>query len=311
MTYRVLTAEQVEHYRTYGYLRIPNFLSPAEVEKFKTACKKRLPGDIGGLDEFDHLTLQPRIVSVMKDLLGDTILYPGLSFSRTDDFPDKYGSRGYHSDVAYEDDNFSPLYPIINTGFYLQDHTVWSNALKVIPKSHTRKCIYTRSFIEGFKKVIQFALNGKWRDASVVFDLSPSINLENRPGDMLIWSTRIHHSGYGMRPRWFPKISLHPLLENIFPSWFFLPPNPERDVILTIYAAPSETFEEYMKVQKRKSHRREHFLASKLETPEVQALARQAGITIRNDGYHYAKNPENVFDYRGADQVSGKPGNQT
>lgn len=311
MTYRTLTEEQVNFYKKNGYLRIPDFLTETEVKKFKEGCKKRLTGDIGGLAEFDHLTLQPRVVAVMKDLLGETILYPGLSFSRTEDFPDKHGSRGYHSDVAYEDNNFSPLYPIINTGFYLQDHTKWSNALKVIPKSHTRKCIYTRSFAEGFKKTIQYAFRGQWRDALMVFDLSPSINLENRPGDMLIWSTRIHHSGYGMRPKWFPKLSLHPLLENILPRWFFLSPNPERDVILTIYAAPSETFEEYMKVQKRKSHRREHFLASKLETPEVRALAQKVSVTIRNDGFHYAKDPESVFDYRGADRVSGKPGNQT
>lgn len=310
MTYRTLTQEQVDYYKENGYLRIPKFLNQDEVRELKEACRKKILGDIGSHKEFNHLTLQPRVINIIKDLLGETVLYPGLSFSRTDDFPDKYGSRGYHSDVAYEDNNFSPDYPIINTGFYLQDHTRWSNALKVIPGSHTRKCVYIRSFRDAFKKIIRHLIRGEIRAALRVLDMGQSINIDNEPGDMLVWSTRIHHSGYGMRPKWFPKISLHPLLEDILPGWFFLPPHPERDVILTIYAAPSETFEEYMKIQKRKSHRREHFLASKLETPEVQVLAKKAGVTIRNDGYHYAKDPDSTFDYRGADRVSGKPGKQ-
>lgn len=305
---KVLTEEQVSFYKENGYLKIPNFLTDEEVSKFKSACKKRIVGDLGGLKEFDYITLQPRVVNIMKDLLGEEILYPGLSFSRTEDFPDKFGSRGFHSDVAYEDNNLSPDYPIINTGFYLQDQTNWSGALKVIPKSHTRKCIYTRSITEGIRKIIRFILKGDLKSAFSVFDLSHSINLDNSPGDMFIWSTRIHHSGYGLRLRFFPNVSLHPLIENFLPKWSHIPLNPERDVILTIYAAPSKIFEEYLKVQIRKKHRREHFLASKLHELEVQEMAKASGITIRNDGYLYAKDPNSTFDYRGADRISGKPG---
>ncbi len=311
MNYRVLTPEQVAHYHKNGYLHIPGFLSEIDIKKLKAACQKQLVGDIGVLHEFDHLTLQPRIVTIMKDLLGEVVVYPGLSFARTNDFPDKRGSRGFHSDVAYEDDNFSTHYPIINTGFYLQDHVAWSNALKVIPGSHTRKCIYVRSFKDGFKKMVQFLLKGRWKTALGIFDFSPSVNIESRAGDMLIWSTRIHHSGYGMRPKLFPKLSLHPLFEDILPTWLFLPPHPERDVILSIYAAPGKTFENYMNVQKRKQHRREHFLASNFETSTVRELAKQSGIMLRNDGHEYAKDPNSVFDYRGVDKISGKPGKQT
>lgn len=295
MTYRTLTEEQVNFYKKNGYLRIPDFLTETEVKKFKEGCKKRLVGDTANHPEFDHITISARMVNILKDLLGEDVIYPGLSFTRTEDFPKKFGSRHLHSDAAYENNDFSQDAPIINTGFYLQDQTRYSGTLKLIPGSQHRERILIKTVSEGVKKFIRLVAKGEFTRAFHLFDAVGIVSVDSGPRDLILWSVRIHHSGYGLRFKWFPKLSLLPVLENWIPRWMHVPLNPERDVILSIYASPGEYFERYMDIQKRKAHRREHFLASKLETIEIQRLAKESGVTIRNDGYHYAIDPQSEF----------------
>lgn len=295
---KYLTKEQIDHFNTEGYLIIKDFLTEEQVENFKAGCKKRLPGDSANHEMFEHITLSQEVGDIMHDLLGDEVLYPGLSFMRTNDFPKPFGSRTLHTDAAYEPGNFDEPYPIINSGFYLQDHTTVSGGLKIIPRSHTRECINIRTIAQGFKKMLRYLLKGDFRRAFYTFDLTPSINIKNGARDFLIWNARLHHAGYAVRLKLFPNISIHPVFENWIPTWMKRPSPNEREVILTIYAKPSEIFEKYLEIQIRKAHRKEFFLASNLESPEILEIANKAGITIRNDGYHYAKDPTNEFSVR-------------
>jgi len=303
-----ITEQQIKSFHKDGYLHLKKFFTDEEVQNLIQACRKKLPGDTATHEEFNGVTLSKKVVSVLKQLVGEEILYPGLSFARTGDIPDKIGSRGFHSDAAYETNDFSYEYPVVNTGIYLQDHKHHSGGLKLVPRSHTRPCFYTRTIPEAIKKIIKALLKRDFKKAFAIINLHPSINIENEPGDFLVWSMRIHHSGYARRVRIFNKISFHPLFEDILPSFLFLKENPERDVILTVYATPGEIFNEYMKIQKRKFHRKDHFLASNLDKNTIAQLAKEVGVILKNDGHEYAADPNSTFQYRGKTGVSGKPG---
>ena len=304
-TLRVLTQKQVDFYRENGYLIIKDFLTDEQVQKFKKGCKSRPVGDTACHPEyFDYITISKPVVDIVKDLIGEKVVYPGLSFTRTEDFPKKAGSRILHSDAAYENNDFSKERKIINSGFYLQDQTNYSGSLKIIPGSQNRPRTTVRTVKAGLKKIVQSLLEGDIRTALNIFDSKGSINLDSMPRDLMLWSTRVHHSGYGLRFKWFPTLSLLPVLENWVPRWMHVPNNPERDVILTIYGTPGEEFEKYMKVQRVKSHRKEHFLASNFEREDIQTVARETGITMRNDGYEYASDPESSFVVRSQKKVA-------
>lgn len=303
-----LTNEQKRFFEEEGYLQLKNFFNKEEVEQLIKAAREKHMGDTIMHEEFLGVTLNTRTASVIRELLGKEVLYPGLSFARTGDKPAKFGSRGYHSDAAYENYDFLKPYPIINSGIYLQDHVNYSGGLKLIPRSHTRPCIFVRTVPDALKRIIKALLKGDFIAAMRIFDLSRSVNIDNEPGDLLIWSMRTHHSGYGRRPKLLKNLSIHPIIEDLLPGFLFLKDNPDRDVILTVYGAPGKIFEEYMNIQKRKAHRKEHFKHSNMTKPQVLKKAKAVGITIRNDGYEYATNPESNFSFRGTEAVSGRPG---
>jgi len=229
----------------------------------------------------------------MKDLLGDQLIYPGLSLTRTNDLNAERG-RFFHTDTVDDDYDFNNAYPIINTGIYLQDHKHFSNSLKIAPRSHKRRCITSKSFVDVVKNAVSCIRKGDWEGLGYVLSVTPSINIPSMPGDLILWYVRTHHSGYGVRMRFLPNISLPPIVENWIPSFLRLPDHPERNVMLSIFAAQSKYLDAYIKKQIAKGYRKDHYLNNEcLESPELQEQAKKLGITIRNDGYHYVKDPAN------------------
>lgn len=296
---QALTDAQVAFFKREGYLHLPGFFSPGEVAEFKTACKTNAPGDTACRTGFHNVMLTPKVVAVMKDLMGAPLIYPGLSLTRTDDVPKRVRSRFFHTDTVDEDGDYATEYPVINTGMYLQDHIAWSGGLKIMPRSHTRPCVTHKTVVELVKNItkrlLRLDISGAWQ----IVAPRHSINIPTMPGDFIVWYVRTHHSGYAVRPRFFPNLSLPPIIENWIPSFLRLPDNPERDVILSIYAAPSKYFESYLNAQVRKAHRKEHFLGNWcLESDELTRQVAALGVTIRNDGYHYARDPKSRFDVR-------------
>jgi hypothetical protein len=288
---RALTEEQVSFFKKNGYLVVKNLFSEEEINGFREGCKRNQPGDSVCRPEFKNSMLLPKVLNIIKDLIGEDIIYPGLSLTRTEDKPKPFGSRFFHSDlIGIEDGDFKSDCPIINTGVYLQDQTNYSGALKVIPGSHTRPCVTSKTVYEACKNIVKYLLKGDLRTAWSILNLHRSVNIASMPGDLIMWYARMHHSGYGIRPRLFPNWSLPPVFENWVPSFLRLPDNPRREVMLSIYAAPSKYLEPYLKNQIRKGYRRTHYLNNAcLEEKEVQELAKKNSVTIRNDGYHYAQ----------------------
>lgn len=286
---RVLTEDQAVFFKKNGYLHIPGLFTETEVESFRKGCRLNRPGDSMCRPEFLNIMFSSRVVNVIKDILGEEVIYPGLSLTRTDDFPKPFGSRFFHTDTVDDDYDFAIDYPIINTGIYLQDYVNYSGMLKIVPGSHMRPCITSRTVTEAVKNIIKELLKGNMSGVLGVFNLHRSVNIPNRPGDMIIWNVRTHHSGHGIRLKLLRNWSLPPVFENWVPTFLKLPDNPERNVILSIFAAPSKYLENYISKQIRKDYRREHYSHNAcLDSLVKQELAKKMGITIRNDGYHLA-----------------------
>ncbi len=293
----MLSDEQIRFYRENGYLQLKDFFTDEEVESFRKGCERNAAGDTTCRSEFKQWMLSPKVVAVIHALLGERLYYPGLSLTRTNDKPLPVGTRFFHTDTVNEDGDYETEYGVINTGVYLEDHTAWSGGLKIRPGSHLRPCITNKSVKEVLKKIAKSLIRLDFKGFWQLVQPQRSINVASMPRDLLLWSVRTHHSGYSVRPNFAPSWSLPPTIENLIPSFLRLPDNPERNVMLSIYGAPSKYFENYMKHQIRKAHRKEHFLGNAcLEDAELQRAAKALGVEIRNDGYRYAMDPKSEYD---------------
>ena len=205
-------------------------------------------------------------------------------------FQKKFGSRIFHTDTVKDDHDFETPYKVINTGVYLQDYAKYSGGLKIAPGSHKRRCLKVKTFTEGSLMIIKSIFKLNWEQILDVLNLHASVNIPSTPNDLILWNVRTHHSGYAVRLSLFPDVSLPPIIENFIPSFLKIPDNPNREVILSIFTAPSKYTEDYIQKQIEKDRRREHYINNGcLDLEEIRALATQTGITIRNDGYRHAK----------------------
>lgn len=283
---RALTETQVSFFKNEGYLHIKGLFNQTEVESFRQGCRLNQAGDSVCRPEFMDIMLSARVVNIIKDLIGEEVIYPGLSLTRTDDFPKQFGSRFFHTDTVDDDHDFEIDHPIVNTGIYLQDYSNYSGTLKIAPGSHLRLCVTNKTVKQAIKNILKELIRGNLIGAFNILRPYASVNIPTMPGDMIVWYVRTHHSGYGVRLRFLPNWSLPPIIENWIPSFLKLPDNPERNVILSIFAAPSKYLETYITKQINKEYRREHYLNNAcLESDEKKNIARELGVTIRNDGY--------------------------
>src|SRR5699024_493625 len=77
-TATALTARQIERYRHDGFLRVPQVLTPDEVEHYRGAAERSLD-DRGALDPGDPTLRQ--VVNVWRDApeMAELTLHPGLA----------------------------------------------------------------------------------------------------------------------------------------------------------------------------------------------------------------------------------------
>ena len=257
-----------------GYILVKDVFTDEEVKSFRDGCQLNEPGDAVCRPQFLNIAFMPKVVNVIKELLGPDISYPATSVSWTRAGYHKV-PRGFHSDFVGVDD-FSHEYPIINVACYLQDYAHNSDGLKIIPGSHNKQCLGANTF----KDVIKFLLKGK-----LAYDLSKSVNIPSTERDLVVWYARVHHSGRFKRLKFF-DISVNPILENWIPSFLCKPVPKERDAVVMKWGKTGPIFDDYVSKQSDKARRKEFYQANAcFETEEIKNLAKQVGVTVRNDGY--------------------------
>lgn len=294
-----LTEEQITFFKVNGYLHLKNFFSEKLVDEFRAGCYRAAKDpsykmDASGIPEFQLFPLRKKVISVVSQLLDcSAVQYPGLSQTRADDFARGKGyqwfnhNRGWHVDSHPDDMRYEKDYPVINTGVYLQNHEDFSGGLKVWPGSHKTPCFSYLNFKSYFKSLVADFVKLRW--VSLLFKLRPSTprNIPSRSNDLIIWSMRLHHSGFAVRPKFFRNIALPPIVDNWIPKWAARPPEKDRCVLITAYGKPCALFDKYMDTQARKAKRDDYYRNSPLGLPSVMEIAKSNGVVLRNDSFEY------------------------
>lgn len=169
------------------------------------------------LEEFDYIILNQKILSCVKELLGENIVY----------FMDstvQYGKglSGYHKDnVSRNNINHSDWesnYDVVRMGIYLQDTKKHSGGLVVRDKSHNHVNL----------------LKGK------------AINLPLEIGDIVFWKLTTTHSGNASRSKIYPNSALPGRVQRMLPEWLFMPEQKKRLAIFCSFGREGNHLSNYM-----------------------------------------------------------------
>ncbi len=189
-----LTQQQIDFFKTFGYLHFPALFSADEVawisEEFEYSIQHFGRGDVhdgtrrtmfGG--PIEH---RPRLCSLLDDprIVGlcDGVLGEGFNYASGDG--NYYsGDTGWHPDG-----NWHQLFAV-KIAFYLDPLTRDSGCLRVIPGSH-----HPDHFIRAQK----LDLNKSHELLGVEpRDIPGNLALETQPGDLVIFNHDLYHASFG------------------------------------------------------------------------------------------------------------------
>lgn len=190
----VLTEQQKQFFDTFGYLGFPGLLKDSVgwiTEEFENVFKSRkdvvhdgskrtmFPASfIEQNEKLCTLLDDPRIVGLLKGLLGEDFMYQGGDGNYYS------GDTGWHSDLMPN----CPMYKAsrhVKVAFYLDPLTRDTGALRVVPGSHIRDDKFSGNL---HKQINQLGIKGQ--------DI-PSVALETVPGDILVFDHNLKHASYG------------------------------------------------------------------------------------------------------------------
>ncbi|MDE9366350.1 hypothetical protein PZ938_12130 [Luteipulveratus sp. YIM 133132] len=251
---RELADLDVEDFWDKGYAILHDVYSPEEVERMREGVTEqcRIGGELM-TGPLRHVLTDGRMAQVAQKLLGsDTVIYGGDSSATING-----KIRAWHKDNTDREDAEAPdwddQYTQLRFGVYLQDHTEHSGGLNLKVGSH------------------------------VFCDLTSgeTIYVKNNPGDLLVWSMRMTHSGAGTLLKdpgaRFPE----PNEWNAFPADQVAPEHEERMAIFAHLGADDKHGRRYLDYLKTRTYmvnawRRRPF------TPEHVAELDAIGVTVRD-----------------------------
>ncbi len=194
----MLTAEQISHFDTFGFVVMRQYFSAAEMDEishefddvlaedrqgqpFAGETRQAVLGFIEKRALLTHLVEDDRIFQPLEQLLG-----PGFVW---------IGSDGnlYVGDTGWHPDGSELNYGRIKVAFYLDPVTKDSGCLRVIPGSH-RMPLHTA--LDPLKRQrADTSLMAFGTDASGV----PCFPLESQPGDVVFFNQNLWHAAFGGR----------------------------------------------------------------------------------------------------------------
>lgn len=165
---RALAHLDVEEFWREGFALLPDVYTADEVETMRAEAREhvRTGGELA-TSPMAHVLTDGRMVRVARKLLGtDKILYGGDSSATINGV-----TRAWHKDNTDREDPDAPdwddRYTQLRFGVYLQDHTEHTGGLNLKVGSHEACDLST----------------------------GETLYVRNRPGDLLVWSMRMTHSG--------------------------------------------------------------------------------------------------------------------
>lgn len=275
-----------EYFRQRGYTVVKRLFEPDEIETLREEAARAMieleqrelamrdPGpegvaryarcDVLSIPEVRHVLLDPRLVAVIGELLGDQPTYFGESVLRIG----KHGGRAWHRDNVDRRKRLGGLdwhdpYRILRCGVYMQDQAHHSGGLAVRPRSN-RPGAQIRSM---------------------------PVYVEAEPGDLIVWDLRTVHCGEVVRFRLAPKIPLHPSLQTRLPQALRLGDARERMVMFMSFGLRGPHLDYYIEYLKTRQQNRELWETSRFG-PDVWKQADEAGLDVLGVTPEYGTLPE-------------------
>ena len=203
----MLTAEQIEHFDVFGFLRLRQAFSTREMGEITQAADEVFTIDRGGgPDDGVSQSLAPfvelhprlldlaedeRILSVTEDLLG-----PGYLWSGSEGNKEGVTEKGEHNWHADRPGAGEAEYLRLKVIIYLEATTKEQGAFRVIPGSHRMPFherlwpLQANHFKDGTIRA-SFGLTGEEVPANIV---------ETMPGDVVFFHHSLFHAAYGKFP---------------------------------------------------------------------------------------------------------------
>ena len=193
-----LTDQQINFFRTFGYLSFPGLLADRSeeiIDAFEAVWTERGGGHNGKphegtarscivpfIDQSECLSSlldDPRILGIATTLLGDDFNYMGSDGNYY------VGDTRWHSDGGHKPEDPTHL----KIAFYLDHLTRDTGALRVIPGSHL--------FGDGYADQLQAEIRESEADWGVHGRDVPAIAFETQPGDVVCFNHNTKHSAFG------------------------------------------------------------------------------------------------------------------
>jgi hypothetical protein len=268
----------LKNYQRDGFVLVKGVFSATEITQIRSivgGMDQRL-GDILSHDSLRPFLLDDRVLSILRLLLGDRIVYYGDSSIQ---YEPKVGYRAFHQDSLDDfDDPILTECKTLRIGIYLQDHAKHGGGLKVRRGSH-RHVFLGRT---NLKRFLWGKPHGPLRQEA--FRFGKGINLDSEPGDLVIWNHRTWHSGFAARLKWFPSFCINPRLEKYFPEWMCLPDIRPRAVLFASFGAPSKGLEICIRERAMHFSNKGHWQACRYDSPNIIAECSAKQLELRFDG---------------------------
>jgi len=196
----MLTPQQLEFFRTFGYLGFPGLLADRVgqiIEEFEAVWAGRGGGHDGKphdgkarscivpfIDQREYLCSlldDPRIAGIAISLLGADFNYMGSD------------GNYYAGDTQWHSDGWHPQIRHLKIAFYLDPLTRDTGALRVIPGSHLLGDRYAEGLQRDIRKSEElWGIHGRE---------IPAVALEIKPGDIVCFNHNTKHAAFGGSPR--------------------------------------------------------------------------------------------------------------
>ncbi|WP_353950320.1 hypothetical protein V6K52_11810 [Knoellia sp. S7-12] len=244
----------VEDFWVKGYAILRDVYTPDEVERMRAEAREhRVNGGELMAGPLKHVLTDGRMAKVVQKLLDtDKVIYGGDSSATING-----KIRVWHKDNTDREDPDAPdwddRYSQLRFGIYLQDHTEHSGGLNLKVGSHE------------------------------ICDLTSgeTIYVKNNPGDMIVWSMRMTHSGAGTLLKDPAARFPEPHEWNAFPPEQVAPEHEERIAVFAHLGADDKHGRRYLDYLKTRTYMVQAWRRQPL-TPEGIAELEAVGITVRD-----------------------------
>ncbi len=271
--------EIVRAYTLDGFALVKNVFKLDEVMEMRRRCARVFEktggkiGDAASYPEIRDALLDERILTILRAVLGDELVYFGDSTI----YANSRFDRHIHNDARGDTDDPSRSdYGILRMGIYLQDHAFHSNGLKVRPGSH-RRVFWTA------RNALRLVGVGGERLSPRAFRPSWFHNVPSEPGDLVFWNLRTHHAGHAVRLRMFDRLALPPGVEHLVPARLARPMPRDRYAIFCSWGRSSPELERYIKELGYHPDYRGMWQRSTFGAGDVRDAFERRNVQVRDD----------------------------